>query len=249
MTTLADRVATAAVRLPAHTDRMDPEVVRSGLVPYAQARAAQRARADAVRDAGAAEALYVLQHPPVYTLGMRGRTSNVIASDAAIAATGAEVVQSDRGGDVTFHGPGQLVAYPVIDLHRRGLGPAAYVRLLEGCVIDTLAGFDVEAERVPGRPGVWVREPVSGDALAKVAAVGVRVRRGVSTHGIALNVSTDLGWYDLIVPCGIADAGVTSLARVLGGAPPHGAVEAAFIAAFARMFYVEHLATTQAGVR
>jgi len=244
MTTLAARPASAA-----HTGHMDLEVVRSGLVPYAEAWAAQRARADAVRDGGAAEALYVLQHPPVYTLGMRGRTDSMIASDAAIRAAGAEVVQSDRGGDVTFHGPGQLVAYPVLDLHRRGLGPAAYVRLLEACVIETLAAFDVAAERVPGRPGVWVRESAASGALAKIAAVGVRVRRGVSTHGIALNVSTDLHWYDAIVPCGIADAGVTSLARVLGEAPPHEAVEAAFVASFARMFHVEHLVTTEAGVR
>lgn len=228
---------------------MDIEVTRAGLVPYAEAWAWHRARAEAVRDAGASEALYVLQHPPVYTLGMRGRTASVIASDAAIAAAGAEVVQSDRGGDVTFHGPGQLVAYPMIDLHRRGLGPASYVRLLEACVIETLGAFGVAAERVPGRPGVWVREPLGGGALAKIAAVGVRVRRGVSTHGISLNVSTDLGWYDAIVPCGIADAGVTSLVRVLEAAPPHEAVEAAFIAVFARMFHVEHHATIQAGVR
>jgi lipoate-protein ligase B len=131
----------------------------------------------------------------------------------------------------------------VLDLHRRGLGPAAYVRLLEQCVIDTIEAFGVAAERVAGRPGVWVRD---NGSLAKIAAVGVRVRRGVSTHGIALNVSTDLGWYDAIVPCGIADAGVTSLARVLGAPPAHEAVEAAFVAAFARMFHVEHLVTAEA---
>jgi lipoyl(octanoyl) transferase len=249
MTTLVARAASVGGVERAHTGRMELEVVRSGLVPYAEAWAAQRARAEAVRDAGAAEALFVLQHPPVYTLGMRGRTASVVASDAVIAARGAEVVQSDRGGDVTFHGPGQLVAYPVLDLHRRDLGPAAYVRLVEACAIETLAAFGVAAERVPGRPGVWVRESQDGGALAKIAAVGVRVRRGVSTHGIALNVSTDLDWYDAIVPCGIADAGVTSLARVLDAAPSHAAVEAAFIAAFARMFHVEHLDVAEAGVR
>lgn len=229
---------------------MDVEVVRAGLVPYAEAWGWQRARADAVRDASGAEVLFVLQHPPVYTLGMRGRTASVLASDDAIAARGAEVVQSDRGGDVTFHGPGQLVAYPILDLHRRGIGPAAYVRLLEHSVIDTLTACGVAAERVPGRPGVWVRD---GGVLAKIAAVGVRVRRGVSTHGVALNVTTDLDWYDAIVPCGIADAGVTSLARVLDDTPAHEAVEAAFIDAFARVFHVEHLAArveaTEAGAR
>ena len=126
-----------------------------------------------------------------------------------------------------------------LDLRARGLGPATYVRMLEQAIIDCLERFEVRAARVLGRPGVWV-----GDA--KVAAVGVRVREGVSTHGIAINVSTDLSWFDAIIPCGIADAGVTSLARVLSAPPAHEAVEAAFVAAFARMFHVEHLVTAEA---
>lgn len=213
----------------------DLDVIRAGTVAYSQAWAWQRARAEAVRAGEECEALMLLQHLPVYTLGMRGRTASVLASDAALAARGAEVVQSDRGGDVTFHGPGQLVAYPILDTQARRLGPASYVRMLEQCVIDTLGAFGIVGERVEGRPGVWVS---GGEGLAKVAAVGVRIRHGVSTHGLALNVSTDLAWFDAIVPCGIADAGVTSMARLLGEAPAHEAVEDAFLDAFDRVFHV-----------
>jgi lipoic acid synthetase len=135
----------------------------------------------------------------------------------AIEERGGHVVHSDRGGDITFHGPGQLVAYPILDLRGRGLGPATYVRMLERTILETLARFGVHARQVEGRPGVWV-----GDE--KIAALGVRVREGVSTHGIAINVTTDLDWFDAIVPCGLADAGVTSIARVRGTAPAPGSM-------------------------
>lgn len=221
---------------PVHTGRMTIELVRAGRLRYPDAWTWQRNRADAVRSGGAAEALMLVQHPPVYTLGMRGRTASMLVSDALLAARGAEVVQSDRGGDVTFHGPGQMVAYPILDVRRRGLGPSAYVRLLEASVIETLASFGVEAGRVAGRPGVWTGKD---GTHTKVAAIGVRIRDGVSTHGVALNVSTDLTWFEAIVPCGIADAGVTSLQGLLGAAPPHVDVEAAFLDAFGRAFHVE----------
>ena len=146
-----------------------------------------------------------------------------------LAARGAEVVAVDRGGDVTFHGPGQLVSYPILDLHTRDLRAGDYVRLLEQTVIDTLERFDVRGERVRGRPGVWV-------GRAKVAAIGVRVARGVSTHGLALNVDTDLAWFDAIVPCGIADAEVTSMARLLGAPPLFDQVVDAYRAAFEHRF-------------
>lgn len=226
------------------------ELHRPGLVPYAEAFAWQQARATAVRGGAASEVLALLQHPPVFTLGMRGRRDSVLEPEAAIEARGASIVQSDRGGDVTFHGPGQLVAYPILDLRARGLRPATYVRMLEQTIIDTLAAFEVRAERVPGRPGVWV---TSAGRDAKIAAVGVRVREGVSTHGIAINVSTDLRWFDAIVPCGIADAGVTSI-EALCGAPLqsesmlHRAVEDAFAAAFARLFAVGCFEVAKASV-
>jgi lipoyl(octanoyl) transferase len=161
----------------------------------------------------------------------------VLVDPAKLRARGADVIATDRGGDVTFHGPGQLVAYPILDLRRRGLGAASYVRALEQCVIDTLDAFGLRGERVAGRPGVWTRPPAGGAGeMAKIAAVGVRIERGVSRHGLALNVSTDLTWFDAIVPCGIADAGVTSMARELGEAPAFAAVAGAFARAFQRVF-------------
>ncbi len=218
----------------AHTGRMTGDridVHRPGLVAYGEALAWQQARAEAVRCGAASEVLAVLQHPPVYTLGMRGERRHVLVTPEVLAARGADLVPTDRGGEVTFHGPGQLVAYPIVDLRRRDIGPATYVRMLEAVLIATLGRFDIDARRVAGRPGVWVED-------TKVAALGVRVRGGVSTHGVALNVSTDLEWFDAIVPCGIADAGVTSMARLLGVAPPHDAIEDAFIEAFENVFEV-----------
>jgi lipoate-protein ligase B len=126
-------------------------------------------------------------------------------------------VDTDRGGDITWHGPGQLVGYPILHLRRRGLRAADYVRTLEAALIDVLAEFEVAGEVVPGRPGVWV-----GDG--KVAAIGVAIRGGVSTHGFALNVSPDLSWFDAITPCGLADATVTSLTALMPRPPSMGEV-------------------------
>lgn len=208
---------------------------RADGVDYGAALDWQRATAEAVRSARESEgaqrpeALALIQHLPVYTLGARATDSNVLEPRAALAARGAEVLSVDRGGDVTFHGPGQLVAYPILDLHARGIRPGDYVRLLEQTVIDTLEAFQLRGERVRGRPGVWVDG-------AKVTAIGVRVSRGVSTHGLALNVDTDLGWFDAIVPCGIADAEVTSMGRLLGGAPAFEEVVDVYRAAFEQRF-------------
>lgn len=238
-----------------HTEPVDEmrvvsvEVWRPGVVAYGAGLAWQRTRATAVRAGTAGEALALLEHAPVYTLGMRARREHVLVPSEVLTARGAAVVETDRGGDVTFHGPGQLVAYPILDLRTRGLGPATYVRMLEACLIATLARCDVHAERVTGRPGVWVD---ADGASAKIAAVGVRVREGVSTHGVALNVATDLAWFEAIVPCGIADAGVTSIQRVLGAAPAMDAVADAFAGAFAAVFgvrCVEATAPLAAGVR
>jgi lipoyl(octanoyl) transferase len=216
----------------AHTGRMTlVRAERLGTVPYHDAFAWQQARAGAVREGHEPEVVGLLQHPPVYTLGMRARREHLLTSEATLRERGAEVVETDRGGDITFHGPGQLVAYPILDLRRRGLGPAEYVRMLEACVIEMLARFCIDANRVPGRPGAWVDR-----GAAKIAAIGVRIRDGVSMHGLALNVATDLEWFEAIVPCGIADAEVTSMARVLGRVPLHEAVEDVFIEVFARMF-------------
>jgi lipoyl(octanoyl) transferase len=213
------------------------EVVRPGLVAYEEAWAWQRARAEAVRAGTAAEAVALLQHPPVYTLGMRGRTASIPMTDEEAAALGAQVVHTDRGGDVTFHGPGQLVAYGIFDTRARNLRPATVVNAYIQSIIEAVSKFGIEAECIEGRPGVWVRD--GAGYPSKLAAVGVRIRNGITTHGVALNVTTDLSWFDRIVPCGIADAGVTSIQSTLSEAPPLATVEAELLSALSRMFHVK----------
>jgi lipoyl(octanoyl) transferase len=160
--------------------------------------------------------LLLLEHPHVFTFGRRGRTENVLSSDEEIAAAGAQIVHSDRGGDVTYHGPGQLVGYPIFDLRGplraagKRLGPVDFVRQMEEALIRTMADYGVAAMRVPGRTGVWT-QPNGSIAEKKIAAIGIHVSAGVTSHGFALNVTTDLRDFDWIVPCGIDDRGVTSL--------------------------------------
>jgi lipoyl(octanoyl) transferase len=208
-------------------------VHRAMSVPYEPALAWQRAASEGVRSGARGEALAILQHQPVYTVGARGGRRHLLADPLELEARGARVLDVDRGGDVTFHGPGQLVAYPILDLRpdARAMRAGDYVRALEQVVIETVAACGVRGERVAGRPGVW-----AGSPPAKLAALGVRIERGVSRHGLALNVSTNLEWFEAIVPCGIADAEVTSLERLLGGAPPFEAVVDAFLDAFAHVF-------------
>jgi len=157
------------------------------------------------------DTLLFVEHPPVITLGVktRGNLANVRADTGVLAAQGVEIHESGRGGDVTFHGPGQLVGYPIIDLKPDRQDVHRYVRDLEEVLIRTAADFGIEAGRVKGFSGAWVGN-------VKLAAVGVRISRWVTSHGFALNVTTDLSGFDLIVPCGIADRGVTSLSALLG---------------------------------
>lgn len=211
---------------------------RLGTCAYADAAAWMRAAHAALASGRGPERLALLEHAPVYTVGARGADGlrHLLVGVDELSARGAELEQVDRGGDITFHGPGQLVAYPILDLRRRGLRAGDYVRALEATVIDALSSWGVAADRLPGRPGVWTSRGRRDGAPEKIAAVGVRIRRGVSTHGLALNVSTDLGWFDAIVPCGIGDAGVTSLERALGRSVPIAEAEAALAAAFARAF-------------
>jgi lipoyl(octanoyl) transferase len=185
-----------------------------GMMPYRDAWAAQEAAHAEVLDGGG-ERVLLVEHPPVVTFGRRpGVERNLVASDAQLAALGVEVVQSDRGGDITFHGPGQVVAYPIVRLNDHALSVGGYVRALERAAIDACRAFGVTARREEGAVGVWADDPASG-AAAKVCAIGVRIRRGASLHGLALNVTTDLRFFDLIVPCGLAGRPVTSLARLL----------------------------------
>jgi lipoyl(octanoyl) transferase len=172
--------------------------------------------------------LLLLQHPPVITLGVKTRNdrSHILASPEALESQGVEVFETGRGGDVTYHGPGQLVGYPIIDLKPDRCDVHKYVRDLEDVLIRTAAVFGVAAGRSIGQSGAWV-----GDE--KLAAIGVRIARWVTSHGFALNVSTNLSHFDLIVPCGITDKGVTSLERITRRQIPMAEVEEAVISSFA----------------
>ena len=188
-----------------------------GTMPYRDAWARQeRVHADVV--AGGEERLLLVEHPPVITCGRRPNTGkNLLASHEQLQKLGVAFVESDRGGDITFHGPGQLVAYPIIRLIDHQLSVGGYVRRLEQTVIGTLAALGIPARKDECAVGVWVDD---GSTLAKICALGVRVRRGVTMHGIALNVTTDLGYFDLIVPCGLTCRPVTSIRRIRGDASP-----------------------------
>ncbi|HEX6989955.1 MAG TPA: lipoyl(octanoyl) transferase LipB [Bacillota bacterium] len=180
--------------------------------PYGPVWALQRALVER-RLAGRVDDLFLLvEHEPVYTLGRHGKADNVIWDERRRRREGIELYRIDRGGDVTYHGPGQVVGYPILDLRPLGLGVRAYVERLEAGLIAACADFGVKAEVFDGLPGVWV-----GDA--KIAAIGIRCRGGVTSHGFALNVSTDLSHFGGIVPCGLAGRGVTSLERELGRSP------------------------------
>jgi lipoyl(octanoyl) transferase len=166
--------------------------------------------------------LLVVEHPHVFTLGKSGDRANLLADDAMLARREATFVPVDRGGDITYHGPGQLVVYPLLDLDRltypdtgRGTDIHRYLRELEEAVIRTCSDYGLDADRVDGRTGVWIGPDARGDER-KTCAMGIRCSRWVTMHGLALNLNTDLSYFDLIVPCGITDRGVTSLARELG---------------------------------
>jgi lipoyl(octanoyl) transferase len=193
-------------------------VERLGTVPYQPSWELQDELAQQRRERRIGDRLLLLEHFPVYTIGRGGDESNLLATPDRLRQLGAEFVRIDRGGDITFHGPGQIVAYPIVEL-RDPLDLRRYVRSLEAAIIDTAASFGVAAGRVEGLTGVWV----AGER--KLAAIGVRVRRGVTTHGLALNVNTELRWFDEMIPCGIRDKEVTSLARELGRAVPMEEVE------------------------
>ena len=200
-------------------------------MPYAEALALQRSLVEQRRQNQIDDTLILLEHPHVLTLGVRGDggRSHILATDAALAARGIDVHETGRGGDITYHGPGQIVGYPIIDLKPDRCDVHKYVRDLEEVLIRTAADYGIEAGRVDGLTGVWV-------GREKLAAIGIRIARWVTSHGFALNVTTDLEYFDLIVPCGIADRGVTSLARLLGRNVVRAEVEDRLAGHFCRVF-------------
>ena len=206
-------------------------VRRLGLVQYADALELQRTLVDERKAGHGTDTLLLLQHPHVITLGVKlaeART-HVVATPESLAARGVDLVETGRGGDVTYHGPGQLVAYPILDLKPDRQDVHRYVRDLEAAMIRLCAGYDVVAGRVAGFSGAWV-----GDR--KIGAIGVRISRWITSHGLAFNVAPDLSYFDLIVPCGIADKGVTSLSVELGRPVTVDEVADGFVQAFATVF-------------
>jgi lipoyl(octanoyl) transferase len=194
-------------------------IVDLGMMEYGAAWDLQR-RVVAARKAGAVPDVVLLcEHPDVITLGRSGRLANLRAPDHVLRQMGVSFFETDRGGDITYHGPGQVVGYPILNLAEIRRDVAWYVRNLEEAMIRATADFGVASRRVPGRTGVWVDVP-AGPAAGeeKLAAVGVHLSRWITSHGFAYNVSTDLRYFDLIVPCGIADKRATSLEKLLGRA-------------------------------
>jgi lipoyl(octanoyl) transferase len=202
-----------------------------GRVEYGVGLALQTRLAEARKAGRGRDHLLLLEHPHVFTLGRQAKPADLLWDASERARRGVEVHVVDRGGEITYHGPGQLVGYPILDLSGHGRDLHLYVRRLEETLIAALRGWGIAAERAPGYPGVWVGRD-------KIAAIGVHVSRWVSTHGFALNVDPDLSYFEGIVPCGLADRGVTSV-RALGGRAPGLPEAAADVAArFGEVFGV-----------
>jgi lipoyl(octanoyl) transferase len=207
------------------------QVRRLGVIPYADGLEIQKQLVEQRRAGEIPDQLLLLEHPPVITLGVKTRNnrSNIVAAPSTLEAEGVEVYESGRGGDVTYHGPGQLVGYLIIDLKPDRCDVHRYVRDIEEVMIRTAASFGIEASRLAGLTGAWVGNE-------KLAAIGVRIARWITSHGFAFNVNTTLNHFDLIVPCGISDKGVTSLQKLVGHDIPMVEVEDAVELAFRRVF-------------
>ncbi|HET7509914.1 MAG TPA: lipoyl(octanoyl) transferase LipB [Solirubrobacterales bacterium] len=226
-------------------------VVRCGLVPYEEARELQR-QLEAQRQRGEVpDVLMLLEHPPVYTRGRRSQPQELPMGAAWYEAQGIEVRDTDRGGLVTYHGPGQLVAYPIVHLGAYGDDVHMYVRGLERVMIEALGEFGVEARTIENLTGVWVPQrgrrdenrsmqpeigPSAGAEARKIGSIGLHVSRGVTTHGLAVNVNNDLQPFEWVVPCGIEGVGMTSLSRELGAEQDLGAFADAIVARYAEVF-------------
>ena len=211
--------------------RPAPDVRRLGRVPYADALALQQQLVEARRQGRIGDVLLLVEHPHVLTLGVRGDggRAHILAAPDVLASRGVDVHETGRGGDITYHGPGQIVGYPILDLKPDRCDVHRYVRDLEDVLIRVAADYGLTGERVAGLTGVWI----GGE---KVAAIGVRIARWITSHGFALNVTTDLDYFNLIVPCGIADRGVTSLSKLTGRTVERREVEDRVIQRFSEVF-------------
>lgn len=207
------------------------EIRRLGLVPYAAASEMQRALVEERRAGRVPDLLLLLEHPHVITLGVKTEAarSHLIATPDVLASRHVEVHESGRGGDITYHGPGQIVGYPIMDLRPDRCDVHKYVRDLEDVMIRTSADFGLDAARIQGLSGAWV-------GAEKIGAIGVRIARWITSHGFAFNVTTDLEFFRLIVPCGIESGGVTSLSRATGRSISMADAEAAIVRNFAAVF-------------
>lgn len=217
-------------------------VLNLGLVPYETALQLQHTLMELRKASRVENTLLLLAHPPVITLGRNAKLANVLASPEFLAQRGVQLFDIDRGGDVTFHGPGQLVAYPIFDLRnfQPKLGAVEFVRRLEEVLIRTCCDFGVATQRIKGLTGVWTYA-LRNKPEAKIAALGVHISRGVTTHGFALNVSTDLEFFSLIVPCGITGKPVTSMQRELQKTVGLEEVATAASRNFGRVFHSQML--------
>lgn len=230
-------------------------LLQLGRVPYSEALQLQQQLVGARHDGRIGNTLILLEHPPVLTLGRNASRTNILASDEFLAYRGVEVHEINRGGDVTYHGPGQLVGYPIFDLRSftPRLGAVEFVRRMEEALIRTCGDFAVPTTRVAARTGVWT--PAGGSIQEKkIAAIGVHIARGITSHGFALNVNPDLRDFELIVPCGISDRAVTSLEYEADPPPGMEAVRHAVARQFGRIFnhqvlWVESIADLLPGLQ
>jgi lipoyl(octanoyl) transferase len=219
--------------VPDHPPSPAPlSVLRLPTIGYGEGLELQRRLLEERRAESRPDTLLLLSHPPVVTVGRGSSPGHVLLPEDELRRRGISLWETDRGGDVTFHGPGQVVGYVIFDLRRHGQDLHRFLRRIEESVLRALAAFGVEGGRIHGLTGVWVGE-------RKVCAIGIKVSRWISMHGFALNVSTDLSYFDVIVPCGIADRQVTSLAALLGRSVDRRQVENAVANAFAREFGLE----------
>jgi lipoyl(octanoyl) transferase len=224
-------------------------IVDVGLVGYAEAWELQK-HLVAARKAGAMEDVLLLcEHPHVITLGRNGKREHLLASEQVLRQKGVEFHSSDRGGDITYHGPGQLVGYPILNLGAIRKDVVWYVRMLEEVMIRTTKEFGISAERVTGKTGIWVRNTsdsnVSVVTEEKLGAIGVHISRWVTSHGFAYNMSTDLRYFDLIVPCGITGRKATSLEKILGRAVTRKEVVHPVVRNFGEVFGLEMRETSR----